>query len=199
MLEVDGAKTRSARKATGEGNIPYRTPKKENSFWGPRPRAGKMVHILSGSLPWAARRKRVLLYIVGVAAALFAVLAPTLFYQPATASLRAGGKTINLQIAATEAAQEQGLGGRRSMSDNQGMLFTFDQPNRQCFWMKDMRFPLDIIWLNSAKQVVYLRADVSPKTYPEKFCPSSPARYVIELNAGQAAQLDIRSGQTLQL
>lgn len=199
MPKADDAKTKLAHKAAGEGNIPYRTPEKENSFWGLRPRAGKMVHILSGSLPWAARHKRALLYSLGVVLAVFAVLAPTLFYQPATADLRVDGKTLSLEIAATAAAQEQGLGGRPGMPDNHGMLFTFAQPNEQCFWMKDMRFPLDIIWLNSAKQVVYMQANLSPGTYPEKFCPSSPARYVIELNAGQAAQLGIRSGQTLQL
>lgn len=97
----------------------------------------------------------------------------------------------------TPAAQTRGLGGRKSLPVNEGMLFVFAHPGQQCFWMKDMHFPLDIIWLNGSKQVVFIKSNLSPKTYPETFCPPNSAQYVIELNAGQAQKARLHTGETL--
>lgn len=148
-------------------------------------------------LAWLAAHKRSLYYAVGSALALFALLAPTLFYQPAEAVLKTGGTAVHLEIAASQAAQQKGLSGRATMPGNQGMLFVFAKPAATCFWMKGMRFALDIIWLNSHKQVVYMQQNVSPQTYPKIFCPTTPAKYVIELNAGQAKMFGLHEGQTL--
>ncbi|HEV2403036.1 MAG TPA: DUF192 domain-containing protein [Candidatus Saccharimonadales bacterium] len=112
--------------------------------------------------------------------------------------LRTGGQIYYLRQATTATEQAQGLGGRHAMPLYSGMLFIFPTASEQCFWMKDMHFPLDMIWLNSAKQVVYMQAAISPNTYPETFCPESPARYVIELNTGQAHAAHIIVGRTLK-
>lgn len=85
------------------------------------------------------------------------------------------------------------------MASDQGMIFVFDPPSVQCFWMKDMEFPLDIIWLNRAKTVIKVAANVSPSSYPEKYCSDEEAKYVIELNAGEAKRADIVVGRRLQL
>ena len=79
------------------------------------------------------------------------------------------------------------------------MLFAYDQsaPNR-CFWMKGMRFALDIIWLDSSKKVVYIASDVRPNTYPRDFCAPESSQFVIELNSGEAERAKIRVGKTLQ-
>lgn len=145
----------------------------------------------------SAPKKKYFFYGVFILVAFFLLLAPTLFYQPATADLTVAGKTVALEIASTDAAREKGLGGRRSMPDDRGMLFVLSKPAATCFWMKDMLFPLDIIWLNTDKQVIYLAPRVSPKTYPKSYCPSAPAKYVIELNSGQAQKLDINPGKML--
>lgn len=142
-------------------------------------------------------RKKYILYGLGGLAALFLVLAPFIFYSPPQAELRVSGHKVTLEIARTAAAESQGLGGRSGMTDNEGMLFVLEKPATACFWMKDMRFSLDIIWLNSAKQVVHVQPDVSPKTFPKTFCSDTPAKYVIELNAGQAQGLGIGVRQTL--
>lgn len=107
------------------------------------------------------------------------------------------GITYTLQVASTPQALTKGLGGRASMPKHAGMIFIFAQPAIQCFWMKDMHFPLDMIWLNGHKQVVAVKEDVSPKTYPKMFCPAQFAQYVIELNAGQVKAAAIHTGQTL--
>jgi uncharacterized membrane protein (UPF0127 family) len=117
------------------------------------------------------------------------------FRHPVTLTL--GNQAITLDQAASELAKHRGLGGRDSMPQNRGMLFSFTEADTYCFWMKNMRFPLDIIWVNSHNEVVSIEHNVSPDTYPETFCPSEPAQYVIELNAGQAQLHDIKVGALL--
>lgn len=104
----------------------------------------------------------------------------------------------SLEIVDDDKSRALGLSGREYLASGSGMLFVFDSPDRQCFWMKDMKFPLDIVWLNSDKQVVYLQENVSPDSYPHNFCSDDLAQYVIELNAGQAREFGITLGQTLE-
>jgi uncharacterized protein len=115
-----------------------------------------------------------------------------------TTVLTAGGRTYTLDIARSEAQRAKGLSGRQSMPANQGMLFVYPNAAVRCFWMKDMHFPLDIIWISPTKQVQHIGMDVSPDTYPRRFCPESQTQYVIELNAGEAGAAGINRGQTLQ-
>jgi len=118
--------------------------------------------------------------------------------HPDAHALRVGGKSFSLEVASTPQEQELGLGNRPSMPADHGMLFVFSgTPQKQCFWMRDMNFPLDIIWLGPDKQVVHIEQNVSPDTYPHSFCSSEPAQYVIELNAGAVAATGIHVGQTL--
>jgi uncharacterized membrane protein (UPF0127 family) len=112
-------------------------------------------------------------------------------------TLRAGSVTYELTDATSLAQQEKGLGDRSSLPTNQGMLFSFSGSGVRCFWMKDMEFPLDIIWLSSTKQVVYIQSNALPSSYPKTFCPAASAQYVIELNSGQTKLKHIHIGQTL--
>lgn len=120
-----------------------------------------------------------------------------LWRQERQVQLLLGARAFMLDRADTAAQQEQGLSGRDSMARDAGMVFVFDQPGVQCFWMKDMHFPLDMLWLNASRQVVHVERDVAPGTYPKTFCPSVMAMYVIELNAGQTASAGIRPGDNL--
>jgi uncharacterized protein len=101
-----------------------------------------------------------------------------------------------LERAAGVPELKRGLSGRRSLPSDQGMLFTFDKEEKQCLWMKDMYFALDIVWVDAQKKVVGVEHDISPETYPEIFC-HEPAKYVIELSAGEAKRAGIQRGQTL--
>jgi len=111
--------------------------------------------------------------------------------------LNADGEQFKLEVETSPAGQAKGLGGRSSLPQDKGMLFVFPTVAIQCFWMKDMKFPIDMIWTNPTKQVVHIQANVSPSTYPNTFCPSTPAKYVIELNAGATARANITTSQTL--
>ncbi len=111
--------------------------------------------------------------------------------------LRTKYSSYSLEVAGTPLSQHVGLGGRVSMAQDQGMLFVFNAPDTVCFWMKDMRFSLDIIWLDAQKEVVHIEKNVSPETFPKTYCPDKPAQYVIELNAGEAARNHLVAGHRL--
>jgi uncharacterized membrane protein (UPF0127 family) len=118
---------------------------------------------------------------------------------PMTAGLiHAPGGDIYIEIAETPDQQTLGLGGRDSLPANQGMLFPFSQPGVYSFWMKDMNFPLDMVWIDANKKVAGVTADISPDTYPNTFNPPSQISYVLELNAGAAVKFGITSGTILK-
>jgi uncharacterized membrane protein (UPF0127 family) len=111
--------------------------------------------------------------------------------------LRTKYSRYSLEVAGTPLSQHVGLGGRVSMAQDQGMLFVFDAPDAACFWMKNMHFSLDMIWLDANKRVVHIEQNVSPETFPALFCPDKPAKYVIELKAGEAKRSHVVLGQKL--
>jgi uncharacterized protein len=107
-----------------------------------------------------------------------------------------GGKTILLEVADSEAKRMAGLSNRATLENNHGMLFEFDKPARHCFWMKDMKFSLDILWFDENKNMVHHEHDVAPATYPDSYCADN-TKYVVEINAGMMKNLGI--GETAQL
>lgn len=96
-------------------------------------------------------------------------------------------------IANTE--QAHGLSDRDCLADNRGMLFVYDSLESRCFWMKDMKFSIDILWLNSAKEVSTMERDVLPSTYPYSFCYD--AQYVLEIGPGASSRYGISVGSQL--
>jgi len=110
-----------------------------------------------------------------------------------------GGVSLKLEYATTSLARERGLGGRVNVPEDTAMLFVFPQDDRYGFWMKDMRVPIDIFWINSQGQVVYLEQDVATSTYPNGFYPTISARYVLETAAGFARAHGIHTGTPLEL
>lgn len=98
-------------------------------------------------------------------------------------------KRYGLEVADSDSEREKGLGGRESLCAECGMLFVFEQPGQYAFWMKDMRFPLDIIWL-SGDRVVFAAHDVEPD-FSGVIEPGVFADQVIEINAGAVRGLNI--------
>ncbi|HXX72281.1 MAG TPA: DUF192 domain-containing protein, partial [Candidatus Acidoferrales bacterium] len=115
-----------------------------------------------------------------------------------TTQISFGGVPLTVLVAATLPSQEKGLSGIPSLPHNEGMLFVFDHEDYWAFWMINMSFPLDIIWFNSARQVVWTEPDLKP--CPPSNCPviTPPARslYVLEVNAGFIATNHITLGTT---
>jgi uncharacterized protein len=117
--------------------------------------------------------------------------------QPIKARIAVNGFAILADVAITEEDQIKGLSIRDQMNENEGMLFVYGEPSRQSFWMKDMKFPIDIIWLNGTGSVVHVEENLRP-CVPSLECPSfSPnenAQYVLETVAGFAQKHHLQIG-----
>jgi hypothetical protein len=143
---------------------------------------------------------KLLFLLIALTLIVVAVLLPPLGCQPnrtnisgdsglRTVQMRIGRKTFTLEVADTDATRQLGLMYRDSLPANRGMLFIFPDEQRLGFWMKNTRIPLDIIYLDSAGQVVCIR---QMKPFDERSVPSgSPARFAIELNQGAAAAVKV--------
>lgn len=110
------------------------------------------------------------------------------------AKLFVGAVQIPIEVADTNEERARGLSGRSALKNGGGLFFIFDMPGSYSFWMKDMRFPIDIVWINENWEVVGVERGVAPGTFPQTFYPPSEILYVLELNAGEAAKLGIDAG-----
>jgi uncharacterized membrane protein (UPF0127 family) len=95
-----------------------------------------------------------------------------------------GDAQLKLEVVDDNKSRELGLSGREKLDSNTGMFFVFDKSDYHGIWMKDMKFSIDIIWIGSNMQVVDMKQNVSPDTYPETFKPSQKAKFVLEVPAG---------------
>lgn len=119
--------------------------------------------------------------------------------QRPRALLQIGEVEILADIAETPAARAQGLSGKEKIGEDEGMLFVFPKAGRYGFWMKDMRFPIDIVWIGEDMRIVGITKNVSPETFPEVFRPPLPARYVLETKSGLADTRAIEIGESISL
>lgn len=121
---------------------------------------------------------------------------PTSLYSEGTVEF--AGKKINVQIADEPDEQRLGLGGRESIGENEGMLFTYDRPEHTSFWMKGMQFPIDIIWIREGKVVdLTLSAQPEPgkRDYELKlYRPKTEIDAVLEVQAGWAIKNNVKIG-----
>lgn len=144
-------------------------------------------------------KKLVLVYIVLIIAvillAVFKGGGDLLSFIPSfgkKATAEANGQKINLLIAKSPSDRIKGLSGRKSLAQNQGMLFIFEKKGIYPFWMKDALISLDIIWIDE-NTVVYIVENTTPKSFT-RLTPDREANYVLELNGGQANKLKIQKG-----
>jgi len=112
-------------------------------------------------------------------------------------TLAIGATTIDLEVADTIPEKIKGLSGRESLPVNTGLLFVFDKPEFHQFWMKDMLFSIDIIWISADYKVVDITKNASPETFPEFFTPREKAQYVLEVNAGFSDKKNIKIGDSV--
>ena len=96
------------------------------------------------------------------------------------------GKTIYADLVKTEEDRMRGLMFRKTLNEDQGMLFVFVSEGLYSFWMKNMNFAIDILWLDRHKRIIHLEREVPPceKEPCPSYAPRVPAKYVLELKAG---------------
>lgn len=129
------------------------------------------------------------------------------FYSPTAPSLAIAvlnGTEFSLEITNTLETRARGLSGRDSIPERGGMVFLFDPPERPAFWMKDMRFPLDMVWVRNSR-IIGITENI-PAPLPEtpeasllRYAPPELVDEVIELSAGTAKAIGLRPGQNVRL
>jgi uncharacterized protein len=110
--------------------------------------------------------------------------------------LNAGIHNINAELATTAEQREIGLMFRTAMPANDGMLFVFEQPGQQCFWMKNTLIPLSVAFLADDGSVVNIE-DMKPQTL-DGHCSIKPVRFVLEMNDGWFAKRGVKAGSRLR-
>lgn len=121
------------------------------------------------------------------------------FNEPAYYNIFVGTVAIDVTIANTEEERKLGLSNTKPLKDLQGKLFLFDKEGFYGMWMKDMNYPIDIIWVNNDLEIVHIEENVSPETYPKVFGPDEPARYVLETKAFFVSTYKIKEGFKLTM
>ena len=109
--------------------------------------------------------------------------------------ISAGMYQIDAQVALTPQQQQTGLMYRKEMPQAEGMLFVFEQPSTQCFWMKNTLLPLSAAFVADDGRIVNL-VDMQPLTL-DSHCSEEPVRYVLEMNQGWFAKKNIKKGAKL--
>ena len=141
-----------------------------------------------------AHKKRLVFFIISL---LIIVLTGFLLKnQYAEDRVVMSGYSFVANIMDNDALRQKGLSGRTNMQSNEAMLFKFEEVSERCFWMKEMNFDIDIIWLDGGYKVTAIEQNISPDTYPKEYCHNG--QYVVEIKAGLANELDLKNGDKIK-
>jgi len=127
------------------------------------------------------------------------ILAEQFKYEHATVKTKSGIE-IPVEVADTFKKRSLGLGNRLELKKEWGMLFVFKNKKKHSFWMKDMRFALDIIWLDNFR-IIFIHRNVQPAKDGEKLMilePPESANFVLEVASGRASELGLKKGDRLE-
>jgi uncharacterized membrane protein (UPF0127 family) len=125
----------------------------------------------------------VALFIIFVVVLVVFVVLPSIT-EPTTTNLQLGSSIFHARVATNDDDRTRGLSGVTELKSDQALLMAFPSEGECGIWMKDMKVPIDIVWLNKDKKVIYIVLSASPDSYPKVFKPKTPAKYVVELPAG---------------
>jgi uncharacterized membrane protein (UPF0127 family) len=119
---------------------------------------------------------------------------------PATVVIHGSSKpsTFNVELALTSAEHERGLMFREHLADDAGMLFVFERPSQQTFWMKNTLIPLDMIFIRSDRRILGIVANAEPQTLNPRFVPGA-SQFVLEIRGGLAAERGLGAGDLVEL
>ena len=111
------------------------------------------------------------------------------------------GYELSAEIPVTGELMSKGLSVKNQLRENESMLFVFEEPLRHTFWMKDMKFPIDIIWLDSNSKIVHIEENLMPCPLVlicPSYAPNADSQYVLETIAGFAQRHNISLGTTIK-
>jgi uncharacterized membrane protein (UPF0127 family) len=108
------------------------------------------------------------------------------------------GEVFCVYVANTEGTRTRGLSVFDELKSDEGMLFVFEKSGGYGFWMKDMKFAIDIVWIDSKKRVVHIENNVLPESYPQVFYPQSESLYVLEFISGTVGRINLQKGDIVK-
>jgi uncharacterized membrane protein (UPF0127 family) len=107
-----------------------------------------------------------------------------------------GDGIFKVTVASTQTAREQGLSGKSELDADHALLMVFPSEDQWGIWMKNMNFPIDIVWMNKGKKVVYIQKNAPFDNQTTIYKPEKSALYVVELPAGTTSKKSIMVGET---
>lgn len=112
-------------------------------------------------------------------------------------ALKLNGSSFATETVQDNESRKRGLSGRDALASDSAMVFIFDRSEEQCFWMKDMKFSIDIVWLDASNRVVSIEKGINPNSFPQNYCHEGLR--VIEFKAGTADKLNLKIGDQAYL
>jgi uncharacterized protein len=120
-------------------------------------------------------------------------------FLPVTPIMHIGDVPLRVEVASTDGARIKGLSGREEIGDVDGVLFVFPESGYHQIWMKDMLFPIDIIWIDENLEVINIEKNISPESYPRTYRPVRPAKYAVETNVHLSDTYSLRGGLKVKM
>lgn len=117
---------------------------------------------------------------------------------PNITHLKIGELFIEVEAVSDSSAQARGLSGREKLEENKGMLFIFPKSGIYPFWMKDMKFAIDIVWISEFGRIVHIKHNATPESYPDLFVSEDLAKFVLEVPVGFAQKHNLMPGDTVE-
>jgi len=140
------------------------------------------------------------IFILGTLIILILVFLMLTYLEPKAPSDQINGHVFSLYLAETSQEQEIGLAKYKSIAKDQGMIFLFNKSDYYSFWMKDMKFPIDIIFISGNKVVdVFQKVPVSPNENLPVYTTRTKADKVLEINAGLTKKYGIKIGSNVKI
>jgi uncharacterized membrane protein (UPF0127 family) len=118
----------------------------------------------------------------------------------ATSFVQVNNMTLGVILATEPSEQSKGLAVKDSMNENEGMLFIFKNPLKHSFWMKDMKFPIDIIWADPTGKIVHIEKNLQPCVFLlpcTSYSPKSDSLYVLEVVSNFTNKYDVKIGDQI--
>ena len=142
--------------------------------------------------------------ILGIVVIIFCVLGLlffAIFHQNTEGKVCFKDYCFHVTLATTVAEQEKGLMFQTQLDERQGMLFVFNEEKKYTFWMKNTLIPLDLIWINKDKKVVFISQNALPCNQDNcpNIEPSENAQYVLEVNAGVVQEIGLQIGDKVMI
>ena len=124
------------------------------------------------------------------------------FRKPEKKEMKIGGNTLFVEVAETSMQQTKGLSGKRKLAENEGMIFVYPYPQQPTFWMYDMKFPIDILWVNE-RSIIGIEKNVSPESGTpalrlRRYKAPSAITSVVEVQAGWSEKHNITQGSNVE-